>query len=84
MQCDAVNHIKQSKSVGQNGRNFGERRISGKDATRIDIGAVEANSLFVLVLISTGGAKLYSFYSFWAGGSDIGMQGGAICDIISP
>ena len=81
MQCDAVNHIKQSKSVGQNGRNFGERRISGKDATRIDIGAVEANNLFVLALISTGGAKLYSF---WAGGSDIGMQGGAICDIISP
>ena len=49
--------------VGQNRKNFGERKISGKNATRIDVGAVEANVPFTLVIISTGGAKLYSFWA---------------------
>jgi hypothetical protein len=53
--------------VGQNGKNFGERKLSGKNATQIEVGAVEANNPFSLVFISTGGAKLYSF---WTGGVD--------------
>jgi hypothetical protein len=48
---------------GQNGKNFGERRITGKDSTRIEVGAVEANAPFTLVFSSTGGAKLYSFWT---------------------
>ena len=49
--------------IGQNGKNFGERKISGRNATRIDVGAVEANNPFMLAFISTGGAKLYSFWT---------------------
>ena len=49
--------------VGQNGKNFGERRISGRNATRIEVGAVEANNPFSLVVVATGGARLYSFWA---------------------
>ena len=58
--------------VGQDGKNFGERKISGKNATRLEVGAVDANNPFSLVFISRGGAKLYSF---WTGGAD-GRSGG--------
>ena len=52
--------------VGQNGKNFGERKLSGMNATQIEVGAAEANNPFSLVFISTGGARLYSF---WMGGA---------------
>lgn len=58
--------------VGQDGKNFGERKISGKNATRIEVGAVDANNPFSLVFKSTGGATLYSF---WTGGA-AGRSGG--------
>jgi hypothetical protein len=57
--------------LGQNGKNFGGRKIAGKDATCIDVGAVEANSPFTLVFIAKGGAKLYSF---WAGAEGEGSK----------
>ena len=50
--------------VGQNGKNFGECKISGKDSTRIEVGALESGNPFSLVFVSSGGAKLFSF---WAG-----------------
>ena len=53
--------------VEQDGKNFGERKISGNDSTRLEVGALEANNPFTLVFSSTGGAKLYSF---WTGGAD--------------
>ena len=52
--------------VGQNGKNFGERKMFGVNATQIEVGAVEAKDPFSLVFISSGGAKLYSF---WMGGA---------------
>ena len=58
--------------VEQNGKNFGERKISGVNSTRLEVGALEANNPFTLVFSSTGGAKLYSF---WTGGAD-GRSGG--------
>ena len=57
---------------GQDGKNFGEKRISGKDSTRREVGALEANKPFTLVFASSGGARLYSF---WTGGAD-GRSGG--------
>ena len=57
--------------LGQNGKNFGGRKIAGKDATCIDVGAVEASSPFTLVFIAKGGAKLYSF---WAGAEGEGSK----------
>lgn len=63
--------------VGQNGKNFGECKISGKDAMHIDVGVVEANNPFTLVFISTGGAKLYSF---WIGGADGGFMDMHFCN----
>ena len=39
---------------------------------RFEVGAIEPNSPFTLVFKSTGGAKLYSF---WTGGAD-GHSGG--------
>ena len=57
---------------GQDGKCFGEKKISGKDSTRLEMGALEANKPFLLVFSSTGGAKLYSF---WTGGAD-GRSGG--------
>ena len=56
----------------QDGKNFGERRISGVDSTRFDVGAIESNNPFSLEFVSNGGAKLYSF---WAGDAD-GCSGG--------
>jgi len=53
--------------VGQNGENFGERKMSSVDATQIEVGAVEANNPFSLVFVSSGGARLYSF---WMGGEE--------------
>lgn len=58
--------------TGQDGKNFGERKISGVDSTRLEIGAVEAGRPFVLEFVSSGGARLYSF---WPGGAD-GRSGG--------
>ena len=57
---------------GQDGKCFGEKNISGKDSTKLEVGAIEANKPFTLVFTSTGGAKLYSF---WTGGAD-GRSGG--------
>ena len=58
--------------VGQDGKCFGERKMSAMDSTRLEVGALEANKPFSLVFSSTGGAKLYSF---WTGGAD-GRSGG--------
>ena len=58
--------------VGQDGKNFGERKISGKNATQIEVGAVESNNPFSLVFTSKGGARLYSF---WAGGATDAASG---------
>ena len=57
---------------GQDGKCFGEKKISVKDSTRLEVGALEANRPFTLVFVSTGGARLYSF---WASGTD-GRSGG--------
>ena len=57
---------------GQDGQNFGTKKISDANSTRLEVGALEANKPFTLVFTSTGGAKLYSF---WSGGAD-GRSGG--------
>ena len=57
---------------GQDGKGFGEKKIAGADSTRLEAGALEANKPFTLVFTSTGGAKLYSF---WTGGAN-GRSGG--------
>ena len=57
---------------GQDGKCFGEKKISGTNSTRLEVGALEANRPFTLVFTSTDGAKLYSF---WSGGAD-GRSGG--------
>ena len=57
---------------GQDGKCFGEKKISGANSTRLEVGALEANRPFTLVFASTGGAKLYSF---WTGGAN-GRSGG--------
>lgn len=57
---------------GQDGKSFGERKIAGANSTRFEVGPLEANRPFTLVFTSSGGAKLYSF---WTGGAD-GRSGG--------
>ena len=57
---------------GQSGRCFGARKVSGVDSTRLEVGSLEPNKPFSLVFSSTGGARLYSF---WTGGAD-GRSGG--------
>lgn len=57
---------------GHDGKNFRERRISGVDSARFEVGAIAPNRPFALRFVSTGGAKLYSF---WVGGAD-GRSGG--------
>ena len=57
---------------GQDGKCFGEKKILDANSTRLEVGALEANKPFTLVFTSTGGAKLYSF---WTGGAD-GRSGG--------
>ena len=52
---------------GHDGRSFGERKISGMDCTKLDVGEIGANSPFALRFVSKGGAKLYSF---WIGDRD--------------
>ena len=56
---------------GHDGKNFGERRIAGVDSTRFEVGAVAPGRPFALRFVSSGGAKLYSF---WAAGS-VGHSG---------
>ena len=57
---------------GQDGKCFGEKKISGANYMRLEVGALEANRPFTLVFTSSGGAKLYSF---WTGGAN-GRSGG--------
>ena len=47
-------------------------KMADEDYTRLEVGAVEPGIPFALVFRSTGGAKLYSF---WTGGAD-GRSGG--------
>ena len=56
---------------GHDGKNFGERRIADVDSTRFEVGAVAPGRPFALRFVSSGGAKLYSF---WAAGS-VGHSG---------
>ena len=57
---------------GQDGKCFGERKVTGVNSTRLEVGALAVNMPFTLTFVSTGGAKLYSF---WTGGAD-GRSGG--------
>ena len=44
------------------GKVLGERKLSGIDSVKIDVGEIKANKPFVLNFASSGGAKLYSFW----------------------
>ena len=69
---DARQGVLTVRVVGQDGKNFGECKVSGANSTLLEIGEVEANKPFALEFESKGGAKLYSF---WTAGGD-GRSGG--------
>ena len=49
--------------MGEDGKCFGARKVSGVDSARLDIGMLEPNKPFELAISSVGGAKLYSFWA---------------------